>query len=625
MCRNATFFLCLALGTALAAAAPPEWRHIGNSAIDLGLPSLATGAVDRVWYSPDGSTLFARTSSGTMFETNDFEQWKPAPPVQPPPAVQAPVPSRPESGAQVRMQPASDGRYYAFAAQVYRSDDGGLTWSNLTASRGASILGGAVNDLAVSPVNPDEVVVANAHGIWRSMDAGASWAGLNDFLPNLTVRKLLQTPSGTSGLIAWGGPGEPAIEWAPGEKTAWQPVASNALLATDVALRANLSRTLGATITAVSTQGDYIYAGSSDGRLWASSDQGRTWRSFGSANAEGPVAAIFTDASNPRVALAAIGATPAGDRAVHIRRTTNAGLFWDDLTSNLPDAPANGVAADLPTGVVYAATAAGVYYTTADLNGAGPATPWTRLDGLPNAAAEDVRLGDNHNRLWVAVAGYGVYATLAPHRFLDPKLVNAADETGRPAAPGSLLSLLGARAQSAQTANGPAPVLNNSGADTQIQVPFNASGDSFALNMSAPNGAIARNIALKTVSPAIFVDPDGTPMLLDADSGVFLDAMRPAHSGSHVQILATGLGRVKPDWPTGLAAPVQDPPKVAAEVHAYLDGQPVTVTNAELAPGYVGFYLVEIELPRIVNYGPAQLYLEAGGQQSNAVRIYIEP
>jgi uncharacterized protein (TIGR03437 family) len=44
-----------------------------------------------------------------------------------------------------------------------------------------------------------------------------------------------------------------------------------------------------------------------------------------------------------------------------------------------------------------------------------------------------------------------------------------------------------------------------------------------------------------------------------------------------------------------------------------------------LAPGFVGFYLVEVEIPKIVNYGPAELYIEAGGQTSNRVRIYIEP
>ena len=52
---------------------------------------------------------------------------------------------------------------------------------------------------------------------------------------------------------------------------------------------------------------------------------------------------------------------------------------------------------------------------------------------------------------------------------------------------------------------------------------------------------------------------------------------------------------------------------------------PVDVTRAVLAPGLVGFYLVEIQIPKIVNYGPAELYIEAGGQMSNRVRIYIEP
>ncbi|MBZ5605321.1 MAG: hypothetical protein LAO79_23730, partial [Acidobacteriia bacterium] len=61
-----------------------------------------------------------------------------------------------------------------------------------------------------------------------------------------------------------------------------------------------------------------------------------------------------------------------------------------------------------------------------------------------------------------------------------------------------------------------------------------------------------------------------------------------------------------------------------APVRAYLDSQPVEVTRAVLAP-YVGFYMVELEVPKIVNSGPAELYLEVGGQSSNRVRVYIEP
>ena len=118
--------------------------------------------------------------------------------------------------------------------------------------------------------------------------------------------------------------------------------------------------------------------------------------------------------------------------------------------------------------------------------------------------------------------------------------------------------------------------------------------------------------------------PDGTPFLIDATTGTMLDASNPAHPRARIQILATGLGRVNPDWPAGKPAPTDDPPKVAAAVTAYLDRTAVPVTRAVLAT-LPGFYLVEIELPSLVNYGPADLVVEAGGHTSNPVRVYIEP
>ena len=127
------------------------------------------------------------------------------------------------------------------------------------------------------------------------------------------------------------------------------------------------------------------------------------------------------------------------------------------------------------------------------------------------------------------------------------------------------------------------------------------------------------------MAPAVFVDRDGTPMVLDADRGVLLDAMTPARSGARIQILATGLGRVQPEWPTGLAAPIEAPPRVVTPVKVYLDRAPIEVTRATLAPGYIGFYLVEVQLPEIVNLGPAELYLEAGDQPSSRVRIHLAP
>jgi uncharacterized protein (TIGR03437 family) len=114
-------------------------------------------------------------------------------------------------------------------------------------------------------------------------------------------------------------------------------------------------------------------------------------------------------------------------------------------------------------------------------------------------------------------------------------------------------------------------------------------------------------------------------MIYDADTGLLLDARNAAHSNGRIQILATGLGKVQPAWPTNLAAPMDNPPAVVAGIKAYLDGAPLQVTNATLAPGYIGFYLIEVQLSAIANLGTSALHLTADGQESNHVQIVIEP
>jgi uncharacterized protein (TIGR03437 family) len=168
-----------------------------------------------------------------------------------------------------------------------------------------------------------------------------------------------------------------------------------------------------------------------------------------------------------------------------------------------------------------------------------------------------------------------------------------------------------------------APILAASDTQSELQVPFETSGASPLLSLELSQGRLTLNIPLREASPAIFVDREGSAMLMDGDSGVLLDALTPAHSGSRVQILATGLGRVSPAWRTGVAAPLQDPPRVIAPVRAYLNGTPLEITRATLAPGYIGWYLVEIRLPSVVDTGSAELSIEAGDQESNRVRIHL--
>ncbi len=319
-----------------------DWRHIGNSALDLGLASVATGPVARVWYSTSGDRLYANTASGHSYLTSDFEQWNPAGEVTVPPVSSSYALTLPESGAQVREAAVQPGRLYAYRRQVWRSDDGGAHWTALTSFRGTSLLGADVTDLTISPRDADEIAAAAGTGVWHSVDAGASWSGLNEFLPNLPAYRIVGTPAGTRGLRIGLTAAVRDLEWPPGEKTAWQPLSQPSVLATDAESRRTLSQLLRASITAAGSSGEYQYAGSADGRLWGSSDSGSTWRTFGSAGDSGPVTAIFVDPKDPRIALASSGAKPAGQsRGVHIRKTMNGGVFWDDLTANLPDVAAS--------------------------------------------------------------------------------------------------------------------------------------------------------------------------------------------------------------------------------------------------------------------------------------------
>lgn len=603
-----------ALGTvAVLSAQNPDWRRAGTEVIDLKLASPASGRVDRVWYGAGGERLFARVQSGLVFETADFETWRIAAVAAQASEAAEGAATLPEPGAQIRSAGmAAAARLYAFGDAVYQSEDSGKSWRNVSHYQGESILGPGFADLAVSPRDPDDVTVANQAGVWRSLDGGLTWSGLNENLPNLPVRKLYQ--AGARLRIGLEG-GSEAV-WLPGQKVAWAPAAGE-FARRDMAARTTVGSIVGARITALADSGDFLYAGSEAGRIWSSADRGRNWQVQPLGDASGEVTAVFTAPDEPRVALAAMGS--------RVYRTFNGGLFWDDITANLSGAgEVRGLVADVASGAIYAATRSGVFLTYVDLRGGAAASSWTRLAGLPAQAQPwDVKLGEGGHQLYVALDGAGVFATLAPHRMRDPRVINAADQSARAAAPGSLLTIVGATVGSARVGNLEAPVLGASAGESQIQVPFEASPGTPGLSLALASGRRDMALPVAAASPAIFLDRDGSPMLVDADRGVLLEPGTPARAGSRLQILATGLGRVTPQWPTGTPAPAENTPRVVAPVRVFVDRVPVEVTRATLAPGFIGFYLVEVVLPDTVNNGPAELYIEAAGQASGRVTLQL--
>lgn len=520
------------------------WKQVGGTRIERGLAGLATGPVSAVWYGPGGSTLLAQTPEGRVFETSDFEHWRLS-----------------ASGA-LPPQAAVAGRraYRITADNIFVSEDGGRAWLNLTGFNNKSVIGGGFTSLAVSPRNEQDVVASNRYGVWRSLDGGMTWVGLNAELPALPVRRLTDR---------------------------------RAIVLDDSSA---LALTRG---------------------VWEAVTKAETAAAPEPLVARVPVKPerVWTDAARPDVALAIAG--------TKLYRTVNGGLFWDDVTGALPSALIHGVTAEREAGVVYLATDRGVYGARLSLDDAGPASPeWISISReLPAAAAWDVMLGAD-GVLTVALDGYGVYESPAPHKSRAIRLVSGADLTERAAAPGSLISVLGAKVTGI---SGGYRLLAASDRSSQLQVPFDARSGRATLSFDTAAGPWSSPLTIKEAAPAIFVDAEGAPLILDASSGLVLDSDIAVRAGASIQVLVTGLGKVSPDWPAGVPAPPDSPPEVVVPVTAFLDGNPVKVSRATLAPGYVGYYVVELTIPAIVNRGAADLRLVMNGEESNRVKLFLEP
>jgi uncharacterized protein (TIGR03437 family) len=550
--------------TAVAAAQTYEyalnWRAIGTSVVARARAGYSGGPLSRVWFAADGQALEVQLRNGRLYRTVNFTDWTPVESPLPHSEPQPAVVDRlPEPAARAYASTGSPYRIFATGRWLWRSEDGGRSWVNLIAQGQTQLIGEQILGIALSAQDPDRLAVITREGLWASNDGGDSWISLNAGLPNLRLTRLLAAPQAGRGLLAEWENGA-LVEWLPGAKAAW------------------LERT---------------------------------------SSAERRETLAWRDATRQE-SLLTVHQT---DRA-RLLRSVDGGQRWDDLTADLPAREIMGIAADRPTGAIYLATERGVYYTVYNLESNSAPTSWVRLGGnIPREPALDVMLNDGGNFLYVSLAGEGVFLTHAPHRRKQPVLISAADLSSGAASPGALVSVLGLKVNDAQVAGRPVPVLSATFDESQFQIPYDAAVAPLGLDLNGEGRQLRMDLNLAPTSPAIFTDRDGAPLLVHAETGELLDPSQPVRSGDRIQILLTGLGRVEPPWPAGIAAPANNPPRVVTPVTVWLNGQTLAVTRAELAPGYVGFYVVEAQLPPVLDDGFAELRVEAGGRSSQPIRL----
>ncbi len=640
---------------ALAALVPAvasgelRWKRVGGTGVAAGFAGEAGSPAHGAWFSADGGQLLVALRSGKHWASGDLGRtWKPAED-----GLVAAAGARGGSSGSwepsVVRNPYRAGVAYALGEHLYRTDDGGGEWVNLTAIGGESLIGRWQAALAISSRDPSLIVVANSRGLWKSHDEGVTWSSLNATLPNFPEARFLPVRSasvpalssrelGTLELIRtsagpiWRatGPPNPAANPLPPIDAARSSMHPESLpsgyavshrvwrggqpISGDLTDCSEGPRCRSRSITAFAA-GGRLWAGTSNGRIWLSDDDGQTWRLSWTNPEEEAVTGLWTDPDLPLTALATAGG--------RVLRSTNGGTSWLDISSDLPSAPWRAVRGHPAAGTVYVAGPAGVYFSRADLEIPGPAGPWTPIRGdMPALATADLAIDTSRGRLYALVPGFGVYWTRTPQVDQALRVLSAADLRERPVAPGSLLTVIGASAVSAMAGGHPAPIMDRDRGRTQLQVPFAIGGRSVRLRLTEPGSVRTVEMAVEEVSPAIFVVA-GEPLVLDAGTGALVGWSRPAAPGGTVLVMATGLGKVAPPWPAGVAAPVSDPPRPVARVQATIDGLPAPVLAAHLAPGFAGMYVVEVAIPHRSNPGTAQLAISADDRASNLVSLVV--
>jgi photosystem II stability/assembly factor-like uncharacterized protein len=141
--------------------------------VPLGLP---TGELPSAMREIDANTLLVGTNRGKMLKvTWNGASWKKT-------AITSPA-ARYISC--IAVDPSNPQRYWVTVSQVggglvFRSDNGGSSWTNRTANLPAI----AMNAVVVDPANFQRIWVAADVGVYQTSDHGATWTPFSNGLPN---------------------------------------------------------------------------------------------------------------------------------------------------------------------------------------------------------------------------------------------------------------------------------------------------------------------------------------------------------------------------------------------------------------------------------------------------------
>jgi uncharacterized protein (TIGR03437 family) len=243
----------------------------------------------------------------------------------------------------------------------------------------------------------------------------------------------------------------------------------------------------------------------------------------------------------------------------------------------------------------------------------------------------------------------GVQANTNPPIVASGGIVNAASYATRtPLAPGTLISIFGARLATAEVRTNSLPLDTTLGVTSVtlggrlLPLLYAANGQ---INAMVPYGleldtqqsllirrgtslSVPEPVVVAAAQPGIFAkDFTGRGQGVVVDSQYrYVETGNPARPGDVVTIFLTGLGSVRPGVEAGQPAPVSPLAETEVRPVVTVGGVSAEILYSGLAPGFTGLYQLNVRVPAgIAASDRVPVIVEGGGRASQAVTIAVQP
>ena len=170
------------------------------------------------------------------------------------------------------------------------------------------------------------------------------------------------------------------------------------------------------------------------------------------------------------------------------------------------------------------------------------------------------------------------------------------------------------------------PVLYVSSQQVNAQLPFNLEGN-VTMVLRTPGGVSDNfNFTMLPTAPSVFLSGIAGsmfPTVVRHANSQIVTLSNPIHGDDYITIYLTGLGRTTPAVEAGVPSPFNPLATTLIPVEVSLAGVDLPVSYSGLAPGQVGVYQINAQVPWWVPTGMQQplTIVQGGGATNLTVRV----